>query len=104
MRLYVEDSITKERVFINKVASSRKELASSMGTTSFKVNDKVYSVNSVKAQPRDATAAAMALGGVIGVLGGVTGVAIGTAIGGLIGKSSDDEDKKISDEFNRSYL
>lgn len=104
MRLYVEDPITKERIYINKAAKSRKELASSLGATSIRVNNKVYSVNSVKAQPREATAAAMALGGVIGVLGGAAGVAIGTAIGGLIGKSSDDEDKKISEEFNGSFL
>lgn len=102
MRLFVEDKEKNERVYLKQMARTRAELAEKIGSYSLRVNNKTYSVHDVKAAPSENTAGAMALGGAIGVVGGVTGVIIGGAIGALLGKSSDDDDKQKTIQFNRS--
>ncbi|MCE7608552.1 hypothetical protein LZS97_00165 [Vibrio fluvialis] len=102
MRLYVKDHQTGKKTYIKNTAKTRQELAQSLGSSRLRVNDQVYSVNSVLAESDSKTASAMALGGVIGVMGGVPGVLLGGLIGGLLGKSNDDEDLKKVNEFNRS--
>ena len=102
MRLYVQDRQTGKKTYIQNTAKTRQELAQSLGSSRLKVNDKVYSVNSVLAESDNKTAPAMALGGVIGVMCGVPGVVLGGLIGGLLGKSNDDEDQKKVNEFNGS--
>jgi hypothetical protein len=103
MRLYVKDLQTGKKTYIQNTANSRKELAQRLGSNRLKVNDKVYSVDLVRAESDNKTAPAMAIGGVIGVMGGVPGVLLGGLIGGLLGKSNDDEDTKKVNEFNRSH-
>ena len=102
MRLYIENPKTKEKIFIKRTARNRRKLASVIGSRTLRVKNKEYDVNVVKAAPNETAAAAMALGGVVGVIAGIPGVIIGSAIGGLLGKSSDDEDKKLVEKFNRS--
>ena len=102
MRLFVEDNEKKERVYLKQTARTRSELVERIGSRTLRVNNKIYSVNDVKAAPSENTAGAIALGGAIGVLGGVPGVIIGGAIGALFGNSSDDEDKQKTIQFNRS--
>ena len=102
MKLYVFDPITNEKIHLKQNAKTRDELAENIGAYSFKVNEIVFSVNDVLAEPSDNTAGAMAAGGVIGAAGGVPGVIIGGAIGFLLGKGSDDDDKINAEAFNRS--
>ena len=102
LRLFVEDEETGEKTYLQKIAKDRVELAKLYGTDRIRVKNKVYRINTVKAEPNNITASTMALGGVIGVVGGVPGVVIGGIIGGLLGKNSDDEDLEKANEFNGS--
>jgi len=104
MKLYVINPTTKEKHYLKQSASTRNELASLLGSHRFRIEDGVYSVVNVKAEPSDSTASAMALGGVVGVAGGVPGVIIGGLIGALLGKGSTDEDKMKAEKFNRSQV
>lgn len=104
MRLYVQDPDTNEKIFIDKVAQDKKSLVNMLGSTEIRVSNKKFSINDVKATANENTATTMALGGVVGILGGVPGVILGSAIGGLIGKSSDDEDKLKANIFNKSSI
>lgn len=102
MRLFVEDDETGEKTYIQKVARDRAELARLYGASKIRVKNKVYSLNAVKAESNNFTASAMALGGLIGIVGGVPGVLIGGMVGVLLGKNSDEEDEKKANEFNGS--
>jgi hypothetical protein len=104
LRLYVQDPDTNEKIFIDKVAQDKKSLVNMLGSTEIRVSNKKFSINDVKATANENTATTMALGGVVGILGGVPGVILGSAIGGLIGKSSDDEDKLKANIFNKSSI
>ncbi len=102
MKLYVKDLDTGEKVYLQQTAKDREQLVKVLGTEKFKVQNKIYYVKNVQAEIDSKTAPAMALGGVIGVLGGVPGVLIGGLIGGLLGNNSDEEDKLKVANFNRS--
>ncbi|MFB2803271.1 hypothetical protein [Shewanella seohaensis] len=104
MKLYVTNQSTGEKIYLKQNAASRRELVNLLGSERFQLDQQIYSVNDVKAESNDNTAGAMAAGGVIGVVGGVPGVIIGGLIGALLGKSTDDEDKVKSDNFNGSKL
>lgn len=102
MRLFVIDPHTNKKTYIKKTAKTRNELSHLIGSQNLKINGNVYTVHTVKAEPGQNTATAVAVGGSVGVIGGIPGLIIGAAIGGLIGKSKDNEDQKLADEFNRS--
>jgi hypothetical protein len=102
MRLYVIDKEDGSKVHLKQTASTRSDLAQLYGANRVQIGDNVYDINEIVAEASDNTAAAMALGGVVGVYGGVPGVIIGGLIGALLGKSSDDEDKERVELFNRS--
>lgn len=104
MKLYVQNKASGARTYLKQNANSRQQLASQLGSERFKVKNQTYSVNDVRAEQNDNTANAMAAGGVIGIAGGVPGVIIGGIIGALLGKSTDDEDNKKVEKFNRSLL
>lgn len=100
MKLYVQDKISGEKTYLKQNASSRQELLRKIGTQRFKIGGKIYSVEDVKAESNDNIASAMAAGGVIGVIGGVPGVVLGGIIGALLGKNTDEEDRKKANFFN----
>lgn len=102
MRLYVLDKTDGTKIYLKDIASNRRDLAAVYGSHRVKVGEHVYHVNEICAEPSENTAPAMALGGVVGVLGGVPGVILGGLVGALLGKSSDDEDEVKANLFNRS--
>lgn len=102
MKLYVIEPSTGEKIYLQQVAKDRNHLMEMLGTEKFKVKNNLYTVKDVKAEIEEKTAPAMALGGVVGVLGGIPGVVIGGLIGGLLGNSSDKEEKIKAENFNRS--
>jgi len=104
MRLYVLDKSDGTKVRLKETANTRGELARLYGARRVQVGDSVYEVNDISAESSDNAAAAMALGGVVGIYGGVPGVIIGGLIGALLGKSTDDEDKTKVELFNRSSV
>lgn len=104
MKLYVIDPKTEEKHYLKQNAQTREELATLLKSKRFKIEEQIFSVEDVKAESSEHTAGAMALGGVIGVMGGVPGVIIGGILGGLLGKSSDDDDQEKADLFNRSKV
>lgn len=102
MRLYVLDKADGKKIHLRQIADSRGELVRTFGSRKVEIGNHIYDVNEIAAEASENTAPAMALGGVVGVLGGVPGVILGSAIGALLGKSSDDEDKVKAELFNRS--
>ena len=103
MRLYVIDQSTAgKKIHLKQTAESRASLAAALGSQRIKVGEYIYTIDDVIAEPSENAAAAMALGGVVGVAGGVPGVIIGGIIGGLLGSSADKEDKVKVLNFNRS--
>lgn len=104
MKLYVLDPNSNEKKHLKQNAKTRSELATLLGSHSFRLDNSVFSVNDVQAEPNDNIAGAMAVGGVIGVAGGLPGVIIGGIIGALLGKGSDDDDKENSEAFNLSRI
>ncbi len=105
MKLYVKDPDTGEKIFLDRSALTRHELALQLGSTAFNVNDKYFSVNNVLAEKStDSTAMGMVIGGLLGLLGGTPGVLLGGVIGGALGNSGDSEEKKKVDLFNGSAI
>lgn len=104
MKLYVIDPTSSEKHYLKHSATTRNELAQNFGSSYFRLDKTVFSIEDVHAEPSENTAAAMAAGGVIGAAGGVPGVIIGGAIGFLLGMGSDDNDKESVEIFNRSCV
>jgi hypothetical protein len=104
MRLYVKDEKTNEKIFINRIANTKQQLASDVGSTKIKINDKNFYISDIQAISNDNTAPTMALGGVVGVLGGIPGVILGGIIGALLGQNSENNDKLKVDTFNQSTV
>lgn len=104
MRLYVQDKITNEIVFIDDIANTRKEISNKLGSTKIRINNQDYYVNDIKAMPDDSVAIVTGIGGVIGLIGGIPGLIAGSIIGGLLAKNSDSNDKTKADIFNKSKV
>ncbi|ENY5168603.1 hypothetical protein HYO29_22500 [Vibrio parahaemolyticus] len=109
MKLFVEEKIggrkTGKKLFLDKVAPTKRELQDLLGSKDFFINNERYYVNQVQAQKSsDNTAMGMVLGGVLGLIGGAAGVAAGGTIGGLLGKDSDIKEQERVDKFNGSKL
>lgn len=102
MRLYVQKKPDGNKIHLKETANTRGELAQLFGSRRVQIEGDIYDVNDISAESSDNAAAAMALGGVVGVYGGIPGVIIGGIIGALLGKSTDDEDKTKVELFNRS--
>ncbi|WP_067046300.1 hypothetical protein [Moritella sp. JT01] len=104
MRLYVVDSKGK-KVFLQIVAPSRRELVNKVGGHKLMINDQQYVIKDVKAaNSNENAAAAMVIGGAIGLLGGVPGVIAGGTLGGLLGSEKDKKEQRQVEQFNRSKL
>ncbi|EMK3317944.1 TPA: hypothetical protein I7759_14555 [Vibrio vulnificus] len=109
MKLYVEEKVggkpTGEKLYLDKIASTRKELSQLLGRKEFYINDEKYFVSQVKAEKTsDAAALGMVLGGALGLIGGVYGVMAGGALGGALGRDTDIKETEKVDKFNRSKL
>lgn len=101
MKLYVTHDLAK--VYLNLSAPTRQELRKLVGGEIFQLGENFYNVSQVNAEPdTNNTATGSIVGGVIGALGGPVGILLGGILGGMIGNSSDDEEKKKTDNFNNS--
>lgn len=109
MKLFVEEKInnkkTGQKLYLDKVAPTKKELAEFLGKKEFFINDEKYFVSQVMAEKSsDNTALGMVIGGVLGLVGGTIGVVAGGAIGGALGRDSDIKENEKVNVFNRSRL
>ncbi|HFG2205886.1 TPA: hypothetical protein ACGF8J_003457, partial [Vibrio cholerae] len=109
MKLYVEEKVgsrpTGGKLYLDKIAPTKKDLAELLGSKEFFINDEKYFVSQVKAEKTsDAAALGMVLGGALGLIGGVYGVMAGGALGGVLGKDADIKEREKVDKFNRSRL
>jgi hypothetical protein len=109
MKLYVEErnkaAKTGNILYLDKIASTKKELLQLIGDKEFFINDRKYYISQVQAKKTsDNAALGMVLGGVLGLFGGVAGVAAGGALGGLFGKDSDIKEEEKVNKFNGSQL
>ena len=105
MRLYVQDTETHQKVFLDQLARTRVELAQLIGGAWFSLQGKTYHVNQVIAESgENNTATGAIVGGLIGLLAGPAGVILGGVIGGTLGKSSDNDDLSSVRKFNQSAL
>lgn len=105
MKLFVIDPNSGEKIYLDRNAATRRELAIQIGSSAFNVNGNYFSVNNVSAEKStDSTALGMVIGGALGLVGGTPGVLIGSAIGGVLGNSGDAEENKKVDLFNGSEV
>lgn len=105
MKLYIKNNDGK-RVYLNKVASTRRELVSVIGSENFKVKNARYSVRDVVAiRDSNDTYKGSLIGGAVGIFAGPAGVIAGGVVGGVLGKANDTRRKKNVVNFNESkYL
>ena len=102
MKLYVIDSSRAKR-HLNAKASSRKELANSLGGEYFKIEGNGFHVSQVFAERvGDSVPVSTVIGGALGLVGGMPGVLIGGALGALFGNESDKQENAAIEAFNRS--
>lgn len=105
MKLYVQNPDSGEKIYLDRNAATRRDLALQLGSAAFNVNGRYFSVNHVLAEiSTDSTALGMVIGGALGLIGGTPGVLIGSAIGGALGNSGDSEEKKKVELFNGSAV
>ncbi len=109
MKLYVEEKDTKNgpprKLYINKIAENRSELAKSLDSKDFYINNEKYFVSQVKAEKSaDKIILGATVGGLVGIIGGTIGIAAGSLLGTAFGKSADNIEAKKVEEFNRSKL
>ena len=104
MRLYVKDKKTKQNIFIDDIANTRKEISQKIGSTKIRINNQDYYVSDINAMPDDSIGITTGLGGVIGLLGGIPGLIAGGIIGGLLARNSDLTDKAKAIYFNKSKV
>lgn len=105
MKLYVTDPKSGEKIYLDRNAATRRELASQIGSGAFNVNGIYFTVNEVLAEKStDSTALGMVIGGALGLVGGTPGVLIGSVIGGALGNTGDVEEKRKVDLFNGSLV
>ncbi|WP_379058527.1 hypothetical protein V6M93_20290 [Pectobacterium brasiliense] len=109
MKLYVEERLgpnkTGKKIYIDKVANTRKELEALIGSKEFYVENKKYHVSQVKAmKSAEGISLGVALGGILGLMGGVVGIAIGGIVGGIIGNDNDKKEEEKINNFNGSKL
>lgn len=105
MKIFVKDPDTNNKIYLNKTASCRNELAQQLGNLNFMVNGKLFSVGDTFAEKSsDSTALGLVIGGALGLIGGTLGVLLGGAIGGTLGNDTDNKETKQVEIFNRSII
>ena len=104
MKLYVQNETENKKIYLNLVTPTRSELVKALGGQSlFIMEDKIYHVNNVFAEPDiNNTVAGSVTGSLIGILGGPSGVIAGALIGGLWGNQIDKSEIQKVNYFNKS--
>ena len=103
MKLYIVDKSTKQKVYLQQIATDKKELSQKIGGSVFFINGTTYTVNEVQAESTtDSAAFGGLLGGFVGSVGGAGGVLLGGLLGAMIGKSQADKEKNEAERFNGS--
>jgi hypothetical protein len=102
MKLFVVN-INNQKVYLNLIAPTRRELMSQIGGQNFILGTTLYSIYDVHAEnDSNSTAAGAIVGGVVGAFGGPVGIIIGGLLGGLFGNSSDEVETSQVKKFNLS--
>jgi hypothetical protein len=105
MKLYVHEKGANSKQYLNVVASTRSELAMTLGSAWFSLHGGVYHVHEVLAESdNNNTGAGVVVGGLIGLLGGPLGVLIGGTIGGALGNENDKSEASKVNKFNASRV
>lgn len=105
MKLFVTNPKTNQKVYLNMLASTRRELAGLIGSSWFYLVGERYHVHNVVAESENNnTAAGAIVGGLIGALSGSFGVLIGGSIGGALGSEKDKEERQKVEYFNNSSV
>jgi uncharacterized protein YcfJ len=103
MKLFITDKTTQNKVYLNRIAPTKNELANLIGSPVFIISDKTYTVNDVKAESDiNNTLAGFVTGSLIGILGGPYGIAAGALIGGYLGNQTDRTEESKVNRFNYS--
>jgi hypothetical protein len=105
MKLFVIDSATQQKIYLNLIASTRTELATLVGSPWFSLSGQSFYVNNViaEADENNITSGAV-FGGLIGLLGGPIGILVGGLIGGILGNEGDEGEKQKVNYFNSSRV
>lgn len=103
MKLYVVNK-QGEKEYLSYDAPTRLSLARKIGSRSFYLNNKLYNVRNVRAEPGNAAVTGSVAGGLIGALGGPIGILLGLGIGTIIGGTAHQEDVGKVNKFNRSRI
>lgn len=102
MKLYVVNE-NNERIYLNKVASNRRELQQVLGKNSFEVRGKKYYVRDVKAvTDSNDTITGVVLALAIASLAGPVAAILGGLGGLVLGKASDRRKIENVRKFNKS--
>jgi len=112
MRLYVICKECGEKVYLDIVAYTRKELLEKIGNYSFRVRcnqcgyEDYYTINEVTAEPTfGSTVAGAGIGALIGgVLAGPIGLLLGGALGGTAGMNAEEQEKENVERFNEEVV
>ena len=100
--------MTRLLIYLSVSANSKSELASKLGNQkfNFRTGGEEFHVNDVIAESDSAMNGGVGaiIGGVVGALGGPAGVLIGASLGGILGNSTDNAEKVMDDNFNKSSL
>lgn len=103
MKLYVINPQSRQKIYLNLTASTRRHLINQIGGQKFYLGNTLYSVYDVHAEnDSNSTSTGAVVGGVVGALAGPAGILIGGLLGGLIGNSSDEEETVMIKRFNSS--
>lgn len=109
MKLYIEDKkgnpTTIKTIFLDKVATTKKELQDLIGSKEFFIDGNKYFISQVKAKrSSENVATGMLLGGILGAVAGPVGVATGGILGAILGKNNDIQEEEKVKKFNESTL
>lgn len=109
MKLFIEEKKgpykTGRKIYIDRIAPTRRELQQLIGSKEFFINGEKYYVSQVKAEESlDGTVVGAVVGGVVGLIGGALGVAVGGTIGLMLGKDKDIKEQEKTNIFNGSML
>lgn len=103
MKLFVQNITNNDKVYLNDLASTRRDLAELIGSPWFSLEGQQYHVHQVIAEPsNNNTATGAVVGGIIGLLAGPVGILVGGALGSALGNRSDKSEQFNVEKFNNS--